>query len=75
MPDWKEMYLTLMRETESAIRILVGAQKTCEELYLQDSGPSLLVLPSTSHEDAGAPENQADSGIKNPPGVIPRRIF
>ena len=26
MPDYKEMYLHLMRETESAIRILVKAQ-------------------------------------------------
>ena len=35
MPDYKELYLTMMRETEKAIRILVEAQKTCEERYLQ----------------------------------------
>ena len=35
MPDYKEMYLTLMRETEKAIRTLTEAQRACEELYLQ----------------------------------------
>ena len=35
MPDWKEMYLTLMRETERAINTLIDAQRRCEELYLQ----------------------------------------
>ena len=29
MPDYKELYLTMMRETEKVIRILVEAQKTC----------------------------------------------
>lgn len=35
MPDYKELYLTMMRETEKAIRTLVEAQKTCEERILQ----------------------------------------
>ena len=35
MPDYKELYLTMMRETEKAIRILVEAHITCEERYLQ----------------------------------------
>ena len=35
MPDYKELNLTMMRETEKAIRILVEAQKNCEERYLQ----------------------------------------
>ena len=29
MPDYQEMYLHLMRETEKAIRILVKAQQDC----------------------------------------------
>ena len=37
MPDYKEMYLKLMRETEKAIRILQQAQLDCEELYLQST--------------------------------------
>ena len=32
--DYREMYLTLMRATEQAIRLLIEAQRKCEELYL-----------------------------------------
>ena len=32
--DYKEMYLIMMRASEKAIRILIEAQQTCEELYL-----------------------------------------
>ena len=32
--DYKEMYLTMMRASEKAIRILIEAQQKCEELYL-----------------------------------------
>lgn len=32
--NYKEMYLTMMRATEKAIRILIEAQQTCEEMYL-----------------------------------------
>ena len=35
MPNYKELYLHMMRETEKAIRILIEAQQVCEELYLQ----------------------------------------
>ena len=45
MPDYKEMYLTMVRETEKAIRILVKAQQDCEELYLREDGPALRTLP------------------------------
>ena len=45
MPDWKAMYLSLMRDTEKAIRILEEGQQKCEELYLRDKGPELLVIP------------------------------
>ena len=52
MPDYKEMYLYLMRETEAAIRILVKAQQDCEELYLQDNGPDLCILPPPKRSGA-----------------------
>lgn len=42
MPDWKEMYLHLMRETERAVHILTEAQQGCEELYLRSDGPEPL---------------------------------
>ena len=35
MPDYKELYLKMMRASEEAIRILIHAQQECEELYLQ----------------------------------------
>ena len=34
MPDYKQLYVTLMQSTEKAIRELIAAQQTCEELYL-----------------------------------------
>lgn len=55
MPDYQELYLHLMRETEKAIRILVQAQRDCEELYLRDGEPE----PSAGGADGGAAE-QAD---------------
>ena len=36
MPDYKEMYLKMMRATEEAINCLISAQRVCEEMYLQD---------------------------------------
>ena len=35
MPDYKEMYLHLMRETEKAIGILIEAQRECERRYIE----------------------------------------
>ena len=35
MPDYKEMYLTMIRASEKAINTLVEAQKKCEEMYLE----------------------------------------
>ena len=36
MPDYKELYLKMVRVSEEAIRLLITAQQECEELYLQD---------------------------------------
>ena len=44
MPDYKEMYLIMARAAEKAQRILIEAQRQCEELYL-------------SADDAEKPEN------------------
>lgn len=35
MPDYKEMYLIMVRETEKAMNLLIEAQRKCEELYLR----------------------------------------
>ena len=34
MPDYKEMYLKMVRASEQAINILIKAQRECEELYI-----------------------------------------
>jgi len=34
MPDYKQMYLTLLDATEKAIAGLVAAQRACEEIYI-----------------------------------------
>ena len=41
--DYKEMYRKMMRASEQAIRILVEAQRECEELYLSQPEPQLVV--------------------------------
>ena len=47
MADWKEMYLTLARASEQAIRVLIDAQQRCEELYLEEEKVLLDILPSS----------------------------
>ena len=42
--DYKEMYLKMMRANEEAIRILVAAQRECEEMYLNAPEPELTIL-------------------------------
>ena len=44
MPDYREMYLTMMRETEKAIRLLVKAQQQCEELYINSPEPVMMPI-------------------------------
>ena len=61
MPDYREMYLHLMRETERAIRILTDAQRTCEELYLRDEGPKVTVLPGGATEPQKTDQTPAGS--------------
>ena len=34
MPDFEEMYYTLRRASEEALRIMIEAQKKCEEMYI-----------------------------------------
>ena len=37
MPDYREMYLHLMRETEKALRIIEAAQQKCEDIFVDSS--------------------------------------
>lgn len=51
MPNYKEMYLTLMRETVRSVRILIEAQKRCEDLYLEDEWPNVRLFPPQEHAE------------------------
>ena len=53
MPDYKEMYLTLFRATEQAINLLIAAQQTCEDMYVNAPEDKL----STLHGDPDAEES------------------
>ena len=35
-PNYKELYYDLFRATEEAIRLLIKAQKACEEKYISE---------------------------------------
>lgn len=52
MPDYKKMYLRMFRASEEAINLLIQAQRECEELFLEDTGPKLTLLPP-QEEQAG----------------------
>ncbi len=46
MADYKKMYLRLFRAVTDSIEILTKAQQDCEEIYISDEEPNLIVLPS-----------------------------
>ena len=51
MPDYKSLYMHMAHASEEAIRILIAAQRECEEevLRAQDE-PELIVLPGQEKE-------------------------
>ena len=48
MPNYKELYLKMMRASEQAIRTLIRAQQECEELYVSEA--DLTDLPGKEDE-------------------------
>ena len=57
MPNYKEMYLKMMRASEKAIREmeaamagLIAAQRECEEMYLSAAEPELKVVEMPEKE-------------------------
>lgn len=48
MPNYKELYLEMMRASERALRELIHAQQLCEEMILQDAD-----APVTSETSKG----------------------
>lgn len=64
MPDYKEMYLKMVRETEKAVRlteqslnILIAAQQNCEEMYINSPEPVIQLL------DKGAEPVQREAEV------------
>lgn len=54
MPNYKEMYLTLFRETTKAIHMLQAAQQRAEELYICDDGENkVILLPVEKDKESG----------------------
>ena len=41
MSNYKDMYLTLFRATEDAIELLINAQRSCEEKFIEASEENL----------------------------------
>ena len=50
MADYKEMYLEMVRVTEDVINRLIQAQLECEEMYIKDGGPNVIVLDQHQRE-------------------------
>lgn len=44
MPDYKELYLKMVRATEAAVDLLIKAQQECEELYISAPEPELKLV-------------------------------
>jgi hypothetical protein len=53
MPDYKEMYLKMLRASEQAINILIAAQRECEELYISSPQSEFQVIPLPSENKKG----------------------
>ena len=56
MPDYKELYLKMFRVSEQAVKILIAAQKECEEHYISSPEPELQVISIPSENKKGADE-------------------
>lgn len=58
MPDYKEMYRILFRETTKAISALQAAQQRTEQLYIEDDSEDNLILPDTNSENGKQPPQE-----------------
>ena len=55
MPDYKEMYLTMVRDVESAVNILIAAQRKCEDIYINSEEPKLNCIDINKKDKRCAP--------------------
>lgn len=51
MPDYQQMYLTMVRAAEKALNILIEAQQECEEIYLSGEETEITLLPVQGNMD------------------------
>ena len=56
MPDYQKMYFTLFKATENAIKLLISAQRTCEEMYIAAKEPELTILSNQEDMKKGIVE-------------------
>lgn len=62
MPDYREMYYILFRETAKAISILQNAQRKTEEMYLSEPKDPYILIQSSQKSDEG----KSYQNIKHP---------
>ena len=55
MPDYQQMYLTMIRATEKALTTLIEAQQKCEELYLAGEETKIDLRPVRMESEEAAP--------------------
>lgn len=58
MPDYKEMYLTMMRAADKALELnqeaakhIIEAQKKADELYIEAEDTPLQIFPQTPEKE------------------------
>ncbi len=56
LPDYREMYFTMVRASEEAMNILIEAQRKCEEMYLRETQPSVDFLKLVHPEQEPPPD-------------------
>lgn len=50
MPDYKEMYLLLFRETTKAIRLLQKAQQTTEDIFISGDYKQIKAVKTENYK-------------------------
>ena len=51
MPNYKEMYLDLMRTAETAINLIIDAQRRCEELYINGDKDTVVQISRATDDE------------------------
>jgi len=60
MPDYKELYLTLMQGVEKSVEILIAAQRKCEDMYISSEDPNIHIVNFTQDSPDKVPVDEAE---------------